>query len=83
MSWSVIRPYLIGGGAALLLALVAGAYVFGRQDGKATEQVKVEKENVKTIKKVAKDNAKVDRNTPYGGSAADVARFLLDNARAD
>jgi hypothetical protein len=78
-----LKPYLIGGAVLLLIALCVGSYWSGSTAGKSKEQVNVLKANVKTLRKVKKDSDAVDKATPYSGSDADIARFLLDNARAN
>lgn len=76
MPWNLIRPYLIGGGVALIFFLIVAAYVGGRMDGKSSTEIKVVKQQVKTLEKVAKQNGKIDHETPFNGSKSDALSWL-------
>lgn len=83
MPFAILKPYLIGAGVAALIALVAGAYITGRIGGGAAVEVAVAKNNVKIIKKVMKDNDKIDKDTPFAGDDNAIAGWLLKYTRAD
>lgn len=70
---------------AIVISLIAvGAYtVFFYHAGGKGEIATQAVAQVKHDKKVKKDYDKIDRQTPYGGAAADVAAFLLGHVRAD
>ena len=74
-----LRLYVILGAiAALLIAItVYGVYLYHAGEDKMAAKQAIAQ--VKHDKKVRQDYDKIDRQTPYGGSNADVAAFLLSH----
>lgn len=81
MPWNLIKPYLIGAGIAFFLTVTASAYFTGRITGKASTETQVVKQQVKTLQKVAKQNEKIDRNTPFNGDKRDALDWLFKYTR--
>lgn len=76
MPWQAFKPIFIGGAVTLILALLISVYATGRSDGRASTTAKVAKQAVKTLQKVAKQNEKIDRLTPYSRGKSDASDWL-------
>ncbi len=75
------RTYAILIAIALSLTAVGAYTLYIYHAGGKAEIATQAIAQVKNDKKVKKDYDKIDKQTPYGGTSADVADFLLGHVR--
>lgn len=76
-----IKAWLIGGAVLLTIAVIGIAYSDGKIDGGVGVKAKIEKQNTAILKKVKKNNEKIDKQTPFGSDKHTAINWLFQYTR--